>query len=156
MFRSQFDLSARKTTLVNFIILGIVVSLQFGCKKNHADLVSPHILTGPAHLTIASGNNQHVVVGGSMLEPMAVLLTDSANYPIPGKQIKFTVTRGNGQVLKPVSGNDINELLTPTDNYGKAYAQFQYFGNTDNVPPYVVASVTSVPSLSVEFHLLLP
>lgn len=145
------------TFFVGALLATAVVALgMLACSKNHTEPTQSHTLTAPAHLAIYSGDGQQAVYMGSLPAPMVVLLTDSANYPIPNKQVLFRVVRGNGQVLKPVSGANINELITSTENDGKAGAQFQYFGGSDGVLPHVTAELISNPSLKVEFELLLP
>ena len=145
------------TFFVGALLATAVVALgMLACSKSHTEPTQSHILTAPAHLAIYSGDGQQAVYMGSLPEPMVVLLTDSANYPIPNKQILFRVVRGNGQVLKPVSGANINELITSTENNGKASAQFQYFGGSDGGGPHVTATVVAYPTLVVEFQLTLP
>src|SRR5579883_2519405 len=50
----------------------------------------------PHALAIASGNNQTGKVGTALSAPLAVLVTDAGNNPVPGVQVTFAVTAGGG------------------------------------------------------------
>ncbi len=79
-------------------------------------------------LTMVSGDNQTTPLHDTLSERMVVQLKKLNGTAIDNENIRFYLVSGGGEVRKPVSANDVMELVTPTDFEGKATAQFFNFG----------------------------
>jgi hypothetical protein len=72
----------------------------------------------PAALAIAGGNGQTGPVGGTLAEPLRVILTGSDGRPFAGGTVSWAITSGSGTANPPSSATDANgvatALVTPT------------------------------------------
>ena len=71
----------------------------------------------PYQLTKISGDEQQGVFGSTLANPLVVEVRDLDNNPLPGVEVTFTVTRGEGKL----SGQSTVEQVT-TDANGRAEA----------------------------------
>ena len=85
--------------------------------------VTVELVTTPVRkLEELLGNIQKARVTETLPKPLIVRLTDANGGPLPGRDITFSVTRGNGAVMEfPVAER---ELTVKTDDQGRAEVQF--------------------------------
>jgi len=81
----------------------------------------------PDQVEASSSLNQTANVGTAVSEPIAVLVTDDFNNPVPGVRVKFEVTGGGGSIIKTSeghsgSGGNFGSGETTTGENGIAYA----------------------------------
>jgi hypothetical protein len=59
-------------------------------------------------ITLISGNNQSVVLGGALANPLLVRITDSSGNPVAGAGVHFAVTAGTASLSAPWVTTDGN------------------------------------------------
>src|SRR5207244_2708996 len=99
-------------------------------------LVTLHVSTAPASMSILSGNNATASVGAT-LPPLAVSLVDANGTPVPGVPVNFAVASGGGS---------LNSRTATSDSTGKASAVL-----TLPASPGSVQVVARAVNLSVTF-----
>ncbi len=84
-----------------------------------------HAITGPpAKMSVVSGNNQIAAPTTQLAYPLAVKVSDSNGFGVPGITVSFTDNQ---------AGGSFSATSVVTDVYGKASAQYTTPGNTGNV-----------------------
>ncbi len=78
--------------------------------------------TGPriATVVIVAGNNQTAAIGSLVPQPLVVLVRDQRGDPIPGQQITWEVTSGDGSVSPSVSTSGTDGYASTSLRLGSA------------------------------------
>lgn len=92
--------------------------------------------TMPAHIAVLSGDNQRVSIGGRVLAPLRVRVTDTQNRGVSGVTVNWQVTEGGGWV------SGFSRATSTTDNDGEAIVEFVAGG--DEEESTITASVSGV------------
>jgi hypothetical protein len=100
-----------------------------------------------------SGDNQSTLATDTLAERLTVQLTTLTGTGIENEQIHFYLIHGDGQVQKPVASGKISELVTFTDFFGQASAQFENWGGDSLGVSRVKAEVLDSSQFSVEFTI---
>ncbi len=82
----------------------ISIALLVACSSNSGTTTTT--AGPPAAVAIYTGNNQVSVSATSLFTPLTVRVTDAAGVAVPGVQITWTVTSGDGHVTPTTSTTD--------------------------------------------------
>lgn len=97
---------------------GVLLRGQGGSINNIDNFAISAIAEDPTSFILVAGNNQQGIVGKALTDSLVVKALDQFGNPVPGLQIVFTVTQGNGTVQPLPGGNFM------TDSEGQAKAIF--------------------------------
>ena len=65
----------------------------------------------PAHVRIAEGNAQHAPVATGLPNPLAALVVDANENPVPGVAVSWSVVTGNGTITPRAATTDANGIV---------------------------------------------
>lgn len=101
----------------------VVAQDEVGNEGRHAVEVTFRPPVGP-RLAIATGNGQASLVGQTLDEPLAVVVTDGQGRPLAGRPVRFEVSRNNGRLQRDPGDTSRRSLQVPTDGTGRAEVLF--------------------------------
>ncbi|MFN7963846.1 MAG: Ig-like domain-containing protein [Thermoanaerobaculia bacterium] len=104
-------------------VLEAIATDAAGNEGRHQIRVSYQPPSGP-HLSVVSGDHQFGQLLAELAEPLTVELADSLGLPLPGRLVRFRVSRGSGELRAAPGDEPARELQVPTDGAGRASVRF--------------------------------
>ena len=83
--------------------MALAIALLSACSK---DETAPTAV--PTTLAVASGNNQAVIAGKAVTDPLIVTLKDQNGNPISGATVTSTIANGGGALDVSTTATDVN------------------------------------------------
>jgi len=74
-------------------------------------------------IRVYSGDGQSGPIRSSLPAPLVVALSDSSGAPLPGRQVSFRVSRGDGTLIAPTAEGRV--FTATTDGQGRAEVSFR-------------------------------
>lgn len=135
------DASGKVTGSISSIVAEtkIITARIIGGIMLEASVEVAFIPEPPERVTLSRGGNQTTNTGTAVPEPIEVIITDRFNNPVPGVEVTFDVTAGDGFILEtnsPEPGPEQSDASrranqTVTNSDGRAWAIWVVGPNPD-------------------------
>ncbi len=130
-------------------VLEAVATDAVGNQGRHEITVEFQPELGP-RIEIVSGASQLGQVDQPLAEPLAVMVRDVFGVPLPGKPVRFEVTRNSGTLTRDGDDEPRRVVTVPTDGFGVASVGFT-LGHTDGEGNHRVTTTALGTTGEVEF-----
>lgn len=150
------EVKAMRTFSVVLIVAAALVAaaLASGCSDSSGPKVGP-----PAHVVVVSqaSVNQQGIVGQATPVAPSVLVTDSANRPVPGVTVAFVITSGDGTLSSASAVTGSNGEASITWTLGTTFGTKSMTATVQGLPPVTFTANAAAPDAGiVAFNLTDP
>jgi Bacterial Ig-like domain (group 1) len=136
------------------VVLIVAAALVSGCSDSSGPKVGP-----PANVVVVSqaSVNQQGIVGQATPVAPSVLVTDSANRPVPGVTVAFVITSGDGTLSSASAVTGSNGEASVTWTLGTTFGTKSMTATVQGLPPVTFTAKAVAPDAGiVAFNLTDP